>query len=548
MNKPNSIIQKCYTNNHLSFFVTIIILFISSILTNYMAIAMQEMVDCAISGSSNDLLYLLVKIVIYVLISTIIWLLELIFKNRFYKVALQQLKEDIFVRISSKGISSFSKESPGRYLSILTNDINSIETNYLQNNFGIILNCFYFIGALCIMLWYDALLTLCALALVAISLLVSVIFSGKLAKEEKKVSLQNESFVCLIKDIFSGFSVIKNFKAEPEVNNLFYEKNCILEQTKCKRKRTEELIKIISSCAGFSAQVGVMLLCVYFTIEGRVSVGVIIAFIQLMNFIVMPIQQLPPALANRTAAIALFAKIEEVISNNQEVLTDEQLTDIPNGISLENVSFGYDSEENILNNLNFTFKKGKSYAILGSSGSGKSTLLNLLLGGYKNYTGNINIGEKELKDISSDSLYDHISVVQQNVFVFDNTIENNITMFKSFPKEEINNAINKSGLSEFIKEKGLSYECGENGCNLSGGEKQRISIARALLCKSSILLMDEATSALDNATASAIEENLLQMKDMLRIVITHKVNPELLKQYDQVLLLENGQIKKFSPA
>lgn len=547
MYKKNSLISKCYEKNHLSFLLTIIVLSIGALLLTSMAIAMQEIVDFAVSGTIENLSNLLVKLFIYITLLACGWLLELIFRNRFLKKALRQLKEEIFIRISSKGISSFSKEPTGRYLSVLTNDINSIEVNYLQNNFGIILNCFYFIAALTLMLWYDVLLTFCALGLVIFSLILSVIFSGKLAKEEKKVSAQNESFVSLIKDILNGFSVIKSFQAEKEINTLFFQKNRSLEHCKCRRKRTEASINLLSSCLGIFVQASVMLLCACFSIEGRISVGVVIAFVQLMNYIIMPIQQLPPALANRTAALALFAKIEEVTAINQETSSEEELISIGRGITLKNVSFGYDSEENILNNLNFTFEKEKSYAILGASGSGKSTLLNLLLGGYKTYTGNITIGEKELKNISLDSLYDYVSVVQQNVFVFDNTIENNITMFKSFPKEELDSAIKKSGLSDFIKEKGLSYQCGENGCNLSGGEKQRISIARALLCKSSILLMDEATSALDNTTASAIESNLLRMKDILRIVITHKVNPELLKQYDQVLLLENGQIKKFSP-
>lgn len=548
MYKKNSLISKCYEKNHLSFLLTIIVLSIGALLLASMAIAMQEIVDFAVSGTIENLSDLLVKLFIYISLLACGWLLELIFRNRFLEKALKQLKEEIFIHISSKGISSFSKEPTGRYLSVLTNDINSIEANYLQNNFGIILNCFYFIAALSIMLWYDILLTFCALGLVIFSLILSVIFSGKLAKEEKKVSAQNESFVSLIKDILNGFSVIKSFQAEKEINTLFSTKNRSLEHCKCRRKRTEASINLLSSCLGIFVQASVMLLCACFSIEGRISVGVVIAFVQLMNYIIMPIQQLPPALANRTAALALFTKIEEVTAINQEISSEEELISIGRGITLENVSFGYDSEENILHNLNFTFEKGKSYAILGASGSGKSTLLNLLLGGYKTYAGNITIGEKELKNISLDSLYDYVSVVQQNVFVFDNTIENNITMFKSFPKEEIDSAIKKSGLSDFIKEKGLSYQCGENGCNLSGGEKQRISIARALLCKSSILLMDEATSALDTTTASAIEDNLLKMKDILRIVITHKVNPEILKQYDQVLLLENGHIKKFSPA
>lgn len=136
-----------------------------------------------------------------------------------------------------------------------------------------------------------------------------------------------------------------------------------------------------------------------------------------------------------------------------------------------------------------------------------------------------------------------MAIIQQNVFVFDDTIENNITMFKSFSREELETVIEKAGLGELVNEKGMDYRCGENGCNLSGGEKQRISIARGLLCNSSVLLMDEATSALDAATAAAIESRILGMEDMLRIVVTHKLNPQLLGAYDDIIVLQNGTVE-----
>ena len=192
--------------------------------------------------------------------------------------------------------------------------------------------------------------------------------------------------------------------------------------------------------------------------------------------------------------------------------------------------------------MNFTFDAGKSYAIVGGSGSGKSTLLNLLMASHSGYAGSICYDDTELRQISSESLYEMVSVVQQNVFIFNASIRDNITMFSEFPKEEVDRAIEMSGLSKLIGERGEDYLCGENGSGLSGGEKQRISIARSLLKKSQVLLVDEATAALDTQTAFQVSNAILNLDELTRIVVTHALDENLLKRYDCVLTLKNGRI------
>ena len=263
-----------------------------------------------------------------------------------------------------------------------------------------------------------------------------------------------------------------------------------------------------------------------------------------MNFLIQPVSELPTLLSARKASLALIHKLCDALDKNTETEEGEDITSFTKSIRLENVSFGYDAEKEILHNISAEFEAGKAYAIVGGSGSGKSTLINLLMSSYKNYKGKILFDDTEMKNVSPESLYDVVSMIQQDVFVFNSSVKNNVTMFKDFTREEIDEAMKRAKLDSFIIEKGENYLCGENGKGLSGGEKQRISIARSLLKRSKVLLADEATSALDADTAFKISDDILNLSGILRIVITHSLDEILLKRYDEILVLKDGRIEE----
>ena len=300
---------------------------------------------------------------------------------------------------------------------------------------------------------------------------------------------------------------------------------------------------MIGTVTGVTAQLGVFLVGAFLALSGSaITAGVVVVFVNLMNFLIQPVAELPGLLASRKAALGLTRKLADALEKDADAPEGEKTAQLQNALALRGVSFSYEPEKEILHGISTVFESGRSYAIVGGSGSGKSTLLNLLMGNDRSYGGSILYDGTELRELSSESLFELISVIQQNVFVFNASIRDNITMFRDFPPEEVEEAIRRAHLTELIAERGEDYRCGENGQGLSGGEKQRISIARSLLKKSSVLLVDEATAALDAKTAHQVSADLLSLKGMTRIVITHSLDGSLLRQYDGILAMKDGSV------
>lgn len=462
---------------------------------------------------------------------------------RFLQRAMQQYRDYAFSRLTQKSLRSFSKEGTALYVSALTNDCTSIENNYLAATFTLIEFFFCFLGALIMMLYYSPVMLVLAVALSFLPVAVSMTAGNRLTEQEKEISKKNERFVSIVNELLSGFPVIKSFRAETQASRLFSQRNEQAEEAKKNKRRTEQLISLLANDAGIIAQMGIFLAGAWLAISNKgVTAGVVIVFVQLMNYILNPISQVPLLWSNRKAAIALMEKLSDALSENVREEGREKLNGFSEKIEVKDLTYGYEPESHVLKDLDVQFDAGKSYAIVGGSGSGKSTLLNLLMGSSSNYQGEICIDGVSIKNIESESLYQLMTSVQQNVFVFNDTIRNNVTMFHEFPDKEVTLALERSGLSEFIEKRGEDFVCGENGANLSGGERQRISIARALLRKSPILLVDEATAALDAATARAVSFSILNLVGMTKIVVTHRLEEAILRRYDKILVMKNGTI------
>ena len=507
---------------------------------------MQQLIDAA-SGTEGALpLNRLAEISGgFILLCIALFLLKYASEPRFIEKAMRQYKDFAFQKLTEKSVSSFRRESAATYLSALTNDAGSVEADYLAQQLEVITKAVTFAGALVMMLWYSPLMTAIAAGLTVLPLIASILTGGKLQAAERRVSDRNRDFTAALTDFLGGFSVVKTFKAEREIVRLFAQSNRTLEGEKYARRRLKTLVGMIGAVTGIVAQLGVFLAGVYLALTGRgLTAGAVILFVNLMNFMIEPVAQLPGLLASRKAALGLVGKLAEALEDDAEAGGGTERAELRKDIRLENVSFSYDGEKEILHQLSATFEAGKAYAVVGASGSGKSTLLNLLTTAGAEYQGEILFDGTDLRRIAPESLYELTSVIQQNVFVFDASIRDNVAMFREFSEDELDDAIGRAHLSGLLAERGRDYRCGENGKRLSGGEKQRISIARSLLKRASLLLVDEATAALDAETARQVTSDLLDLNGVTRIVVTHMLNEALLRRYDGILVMKNGRIEE----
>lgn len=534
--------KQFHKGNRFNFTMTLFSLLLASLMNIGMAFMLQYFIE-AVEFSDNIILNkgFIITAAYMIIYGSFSFLIKK-YRNRYMRSALSQFKNYVFEKILHKSIAQYENGASAKFISAFSNDLNSIETNYLGGTLSLILTILMYVGAVIASIYIKWKLAIPIFIVSLICIMLSLKYGQKLVKKESETSDENMGFVAQVKDLLSGFIVIKSFKAENEVLKIFKKKNVELEEAKQGRRETSDTVSIYGDISSIIVNILIFGLGFYYAFAGEMSIGMVIAFIQLGNYILGPVRSLAPLISNRRAAIELIYRISDAIEEEDERPEGIPLLSFNDKIEFRNVNFSYEEEKEVLNNINVSFEKGKSYAIVGASGCGKSTILKLMLGYHLNYQGDILIDGTPIKNINLDSLYDKMSIIQQEVFLFDSSIKDNITMFSEFNEDIIRKAIEKAGLSDYIKEKGDDYSCGEGGKNLSGGEKQRVSIARCLIRETPILLMDEATAALDNKTAHNVENAILDIENITRIIVTHRYNEDIMRKYDSIIVMNKGHI------
>ncbi len=536
--------MKQLTKCHKKSFYTFMIFNILVPLTNIaFAYSIKIIIDSGMSQNREALTQAILIGAIVIFIYASLNFISLRLRNKLVRQIMSRYKNKVFKSILDRDYREFSKEKSGKFISILTENMKKIEQDYLHQYFNISKNISLMIFSLVAMFIGNWFLTL----LVIIASIIPMMISGFIG--QKSASLQNSSmiadqkYLAKVKDILAGFLVIKSFNVKEAIGQDYKNESEKLDEIYFIKGKFDVLSNVISQLSGMIVFLVAFGGGMYLVFGGHTTIGSVTAIVQLVNFVVMPLNEIGMGMSKFREGQATLNSFEvKDVIELQTGKTKEYFDDV---ISFSNVDFSYpNAEEKIFNNLSLQIKKGEKIAIVGMSGSGKSTLLNLLLRFYDVTSGYISIDNQDLQAISAESLYNLMTIVQQDVYIFDDTLKANITLSQSFTEDDIKKAVQQSGLESYILENelGLQTLCGENGSNLSGGQKQRLSIARALIRKTPILLLDEATSSLDNQVTTEIESSILDIQNLTVLVVTHKLNENILKKYDRILFMKDGVI------
>ena len=536
--------MKQLIKNHQKAFYAFMIFNILVPLTNIaFAYSIKGIIDSGLSQNRKALTEAVLVGVAVIFVYAGLNFISLRLRNKLVREIMSRYKNRVFQSILDKDYREFSKDKSGKYISILTENMKKIEQDYLYQYFNISKNFSLMIFSLIAMFIGNWFLTLLVIIASIIPMIISGVIGQKLASLQNSAIIADQKYLAKIKDILAGFLVIKSFNVKEAIRWDYNYESEKLDEIYYIKEKFDVLASVISQLSGMIVFLVAFGGGMYLVFDGHTTIGSVTAIVQLVNFVVMPLNEIGMGISKlREGQVTLNSfEVKDVI----ELQTGKRKEYFDDVISFSNVDFSYpNAKEKIFNNLSLNIQKGEKIAIVGMSGSGKSTLLNLLLRFYDVTSGHISIDNQDLQDISSESLYNLITVVQQDVYIFDDTLSANITLNQPFADDEIKQAVQESGLENYIlgNELGLQTLCGEDGSNLSGGQKQRLSIARALIRKTPILLLDEATSSLDNKVTTEIENSILKIRDLTTLVVTHKLNETLLKKYDRILFMKDGDI------
>ena len=536
--------MKQLIKNHQKAFYAFMIFNILVPLTNIaFAYSIKGIIDSGMSQNKEALTQAVLVGASVIFIYAGLNFISLRLKNRLVRQIMSRYKNKVFQSILDRDYRDFSKEKSGKFISVLTENMKKIEQDYLHQYFNISKNLSLMIFSLLAMFignWY---LTLLVIIASIIPMMISGFIGQKSAYLQKSVMIADQKYLAKVKDILAGFLVIKSFNVKEAIRQDYRNESEKLDEIYFMKGKFDVLANVISQLSGMIVFLVAFGGGMYLVFNGYTTIGSVTAIVQLVNFVVMPLNEVGMGMSKfREGQATLDAfEVKDVI----ELQTGKMKEYFDDVISFSNIDFSYpNTEEKIFNHLSLKIQKGEKIAIVGMSGSGKSTLLNLLLRFYDVTSGHISIDNQDIQAISAESLYNLMTIVQQDVYIFDDTLRANITLNQSFTDEEIKKAVQQSGLESYVLENelGLQALCGENGSNLSGGQKQRVSIARALIRKTPILLLDEATSSLDNQVTTEIESSILDIQNLTALVVTHKMNENILKKYDRILFMKDGVI------
>ena len=576
MKQRNPLSQSFFQGNWKNLFMAVLGTTVLSVGILSVPQLMQILIDFLSGNHRYSMHQIILMAVAVLLMVSFSGLCTYYFRTKFSTKAVFQYRQMAYHYLSKKKVTEFYGQNTAVYLSALNTDLQKIKEDFLDQIPILSQIVICGIGAVLVMIRYNFFLAMMA-CLISLIPFFAALFSGRnMEKIEANLSKENAEYLAFLKDFAIGFTIIKSYKVEG-IFSALHDKICQkVEHRMEEREKCVEKINYFAAISGYITQFAILLLCAVVAYRSKsISVGTVLAFSRLINYIIDPVTELPGMLSKARTAYALSEQFWEKIGEGEQEQKEQQeqkerqeqeksgeivkddyhkhidtdshkkalpIPALQGDICFSHISFSYTPEKQVLKDFTLQVKEGEKLVLLGASGSGKSSILKLLMGIEGSQGGEISIGNRQLSTLPEESLFRSISYIQQEVFIFDGSIYENITLFQDYGKEELELAIEKSGLKNLILEKGLDYPCGENGATLSGGERQRINIARSLLRKTPILLADEITAALDKENSYLVLDSLLSLENITEILVLHDLDSRILSRVDRICVLKEGEI------
>lgn len=512
----------------------------------WLSVILGNVLDGLTAQNVEQLKCSVIQCIILIVALVVISGIDIIVTSSQTEKTLNYIKMDIFSRIINGSMEKYRCMHSGKYISILYSDISVINEEFINNFFSLLFQVLSFGISLIVLLRINWMVTLIIIGISVISLIVVSKVSEYLMQQQIEFSKSMENFTKIVSDIFSGIHVIKNYNITDKMEELYSKSDEVLEE---KRKRyyiTVGIINIIMVIFSMMTYLTIIIFCANSVMKASLSAGEALIIVQLCSNLTNPLNEMISIASSMYSVKGIGEKIHSICYQEDESVEETiHKKDFISGISLKNISFSYEgSNEAVLKDLNINIKKGKKYALVGESGSGKSTCIKLLLKYYSKYSGEILLDDENIQKITMDEYCKIVSSMEQDTFIFDDTLRDNICLYSNYSEDEINRAIDDAGLRTIVDRMpdGLDTILGEGGSSLSGGECQRVAFARLLLKKTPILLLDEATANLDNSTTMRIENLILNKEDLTLISVTHKLVKQILQRYDEIIVMNKGRV------
>ncbi len=494
-----------------------------------------DVLDNAIAGNTGTTIQYAVLLVGFILGEVLFYYCYKRLSARFSVGCKRLLKHDIFENIIRQDYVTYKEKQQGEYVAKYTNEADMINSRYFQMLplfWEILLKIGFVSLGLFLLDWRIALITI---LLLTTPLYVPKLIEKRLQKAQAEYLESVEENLAKVNDWLSGFEIIKNFSIERQILLRFDESNTLSMDKLLRDMVLGAAAQLITTLISYLSYFIVLASATCLVLLGEFSAGDFFVAIGMIDQLSYPLISLAEIIRQLIAIRPSCEAMERFVSQGDKGMDAKPLVHVEKEICYDNVSFGYTNDRLLLQGFNFTAEKGKKYLIKGPSGCGKTTAVNLILRYYDAASGRITFDGIPLSEYGT--TYGAITVVRQEAILFHDTLKNNLTMYSDVSDNRLIEMLKSLGLDQFADLQSLNTVITENGSNLSGGEKKRICLARALLRSTDVLILDEPLANLDESTAEKIEDLLLSITGKLLLVVSHQFSEEKLRLFDDVIVL-----------